>query len=114
MGGAAGRAGGARRENRDADGQFRAGVAGAAARGRARGRLRWWAKERQDPWAAAPTRAGGWAGGAGGVARRLLTVGWSAGARRPPRPRELPEGNRVGDNGILLVGDRGFILDNRV
>jgi hypothetical protein len=39
---------------------------------------------------------------------------WYDGGLRPPRPHELPEGDMMGDNGIMLVGDKGFILDNRI
>ncbi len=52
--------------------------------------------------------------GAGGIAMPPLKLTWYDGGVRPPRPRELPEGDRMGDNGIMLVGDKGFILDNRV
>jgi len=52
--------------------------------------------------------------GAGGIAMPPLKLTWYDGGLRPPRPRDLPEGDRMGDNGIMLVGDKGFILDNRV
>jgi hypothetical protein len=39
---------------------------------------------------------------------------WYDGGLRPPRPEGLPEGEVMGDNGRLLVGERGFILGNRV
>ena len=39
---------------------------------------------------------------------------WYDGGLRPPRPGALPEGKRMGDNGRLLVGDKGFILGNSV
>ena len=39
---------------------------------------------------------------------------WSDGGLRPPRPDALPEGQKMGDNGRLLVGDKGFILGNQV
>jgi len=32
------------------------------------------------------------------------------GGLRPPRPDGLPEGRKMGDNGRLLIGDKGFIL----
>jgi predicted dehydrogenase len=37
---------------------------------------------------------------------------WYDGGLRPPRPDQLPEGQKMGDNGKLLVGDKGFILSN--
>jgi predicted dehydrogenase len=37
---------------------------------------------------------------------------WYDGGLRPPRPDSLPEGQKMGDNGKLLVGDKGFILSN--
>jgi predicted dehydrogenase len=39
---------------------------------------------------------------------------WYDGGLRPPRPETLPDGTRMGDNGQMLVGDKGFILGNRV
>jgi hypothetical protein len=39
---------------------------------------------------------------------------WYDGGLRPPRPEALPEGIKMGDNGRLLVGDRGFILNGSV
>lgn len=35
---------------------------------------------------------------------------WYDGGLRPPRPPQLRDGDVMGDNGILLVGDRGVIL----
>jgi predicted dehydrogenase len=43
-----------------------------------------------------------------------LKLVWSDGGLRPPRPEGLPEGKRMGDNGRLLIGDKGFILGNNV
>ena len=37
---------------------------------------------------------------------------WYDGGLRPPRPDLLPEGQKMGDNGKLLIGDKGFILSN--
>jgi len=37
---------------------------------------------------------------------------WYDGGLRPPRPDLLPEGQKMGDNGKLLIGERGFILSN--
>ena len=39
---------------------------------------------------------------------------WYDGGLRPPRPPELAEGELMGDNGRLLVGDKGKILGNRI
>jgi hypothetical protein len=39
---------------------------------------------------------------------------WYDGGLRPPRPAGLEEGEQMGDNGRLLVGDHGFILGTRV
>jgi hypothetical protein len=43
-----------------------------------------------------------------------VKVVWYDGGLRPPRPAELPERELMGDNGHLLVGDKGFILGNRI
>ncbi len=51
---------------------------------------------------------------AGGVAMPACKLIWYDGGLRPPRPDQLPEGQPMGDNGRLLVGDKGFILGNRV
>lgn len=48
--------------------------------------------------------------GAGAVAMPPVKVVWYDGGLRPPRPAELPDGVPMGDNGRLLIGDRGFIL----
>jgi predicted dehydrogenase len=37
---------------------------------------------------------------------------WYDGGLRPPRPEGLPEGATMGDNGRMIVGDKGFILGN--
>lgn len=39
---------------------------------------------------------------------------WYDGGLRPPRPAELDEGQLMGDNGRLLVGEKGKILGNRI
>jgi predicted dehydrogenase len=52
--------------------------------------------------------------GAGAVAMPEVKVVWYDGGLRPPRPRNLPANVRMGTNGRLLIGDDGFILDNRV
>ena len=51
---------------------------------------------------------------AGAVEMPACTLTWSDGGLRPPRPEGLPDGKPMGDNGRLLVGDRGFILGNTV
>jgi predicted dehydrogenase len=54
---------------------------------------------------------------AGGVTMPACKLIWYDGGLRPPRPDALPEGRPMGDNGHLLVGDKGFILgrtDNAV
>ncbi|MGA2498023.1 MAG: Gfo/Idh/MocA family oxidoreductase [Tepidisphaeraceae bacterium] len=43
-----------------------------------------------------------------------LKLTWYDGGLRPPRPQGLPEGVAMGDNGRLLVGEKGFILGNSV
>ncbi len=52
--------------------------------------------------------------GAGGVEMPPVKVVWYDGGLRPPRPVDLPEGATMGDNGRMLVGDKGFLLGNRV
>ncbi len=39
---------------------------------------------------------------------------WYDGGLRPPRPAGLPERATMGDNGLLLVGEHGFMLGNTV
>jgi predicted dehydrogenase len=51
---------------------------------------------------------------AGGVEMPPIQVVWYDGGLRPPRPEGLPDGEQMGDNGRLLVGDKGFILGTRV
>jgi predicted dehydrogenase len=51
---------------------------------------------------------------AGGVEMPTCKLVWYDGGLRPPRPEGLPEGTLMGDNGRLLVGDKGFILGNSV
>jgi len=50
---------------------------------------------------------------AGAVAMPPCKLVWYDGLR-PPRPDGLPEGKKMGDNGRMLVGDKGFILGNQV
>jgi len=47
---------------------------------------------------------------AGGIAMPPLKLVWYDGGLRPPRPEGLPEGRKMGENGRLLIGDKGFIL----
>ncbi len=51
---------------------------------------------------------------AGGVEMPACKLIWYDGGLRPPRPDLLPEGQKMGDNGRLLVGEKGFILNNLV
>jgi predicted dehydrogenase len=39
---------------------------------------------------------------------------WYDGGLRPPRPEELEDDNHMGDNGRLIIGDKGMILGNRI
>jgi predicted dehydrogenase len=52
--------------------------------------------------------------GAGAVEMPPVKVTWYDGGLRPPRPEGLPDGRLMGDNGRLLVGDKGFILGGSV
>src|SRR6266851_4948483 len=47
---------------------------------------------------------------AGGIEMPACKLVWYDGGLRPPRPDGLPEGRKMGDNGRLLIGDKGFIL----
>src|SRR5579883_1466884 len=49
---------------------------------------------------------------AGGIAMPPCKLTWYDGGLRLPRPETLPEGQKMGDNGKLLVGEKGFILSN--
>jgi len=51
---------------------------------------------------------------AGGVEMPPCKLVWYDGGLRPPRPETLPDGKQMGDNGRLLVGEKGFILGNDV
>ena len=42
-----------------------------------------------------------------------LKLIWYDGGIRPPRPEGLPQGEVLGDNGRLLIGDKGFLLSER-
>ena len=39
---------------------------------------------------------------------------WYDGGLRPPRPAELDEGEQMGTNGILFIGDKGKMLEHRL
>src|ERR1051326_6311377 len=47
---------------------------------------------------------------AGAIEMPPCKLVWYDGGLRPPRPAGLPEGRKMGDNGRLLIGDKGFIL----
>jgi predicted dehydrogenase len=49
---------------------------------------------------------------AGAVEMPACKLTWYDGGLRPPRPDSLPDGKLMGDNGRLLVGDKGFILND--
>ena len=51
---------------------------------------------------------------AGEVEMAAVKLVWYDGGLRPPRPDGLPEGRMMGDNGRLLVGEKGFILGNSI
>jgi predicted dehydrogenase len=51
---------------------------------------------------------------AGGVEMPPCKLTWYDGGLRPPRPEALPDSEKMGDNGRLLVGEKGFILGNKV
>jgi len=43
-----------------------------------------------------------------------VTLHWYDGGMKPPRPEELEEGRSWGTNGILFVGDKGKMLEERL
>lgn len=47
---------------------------------------------------------------AGGIAMPPCKLVWYDGGLRPPRPQGLPEEKLMGDNGRLLIGEKGFLL----
>jgi predicted dehydrogenase len=49
---------------------------------------------------------------AGGIEMPPCKLTWHDGGLRPPRPDNLPDGKLMGDNGRLLIGDKGFILND--
>src|SRR5258705_3410850 len=54
--------------------------------------------------------AGKTGGAGGGIEMPACRLVGYEGGLGPPRPDGLPEGRKMGDNGRLLVGDKGFIL----
>ena len=51
---------------------------------------------------------------AGAIAMPACKLVWYDGGLRPARPEGLPDGKQMGANGRLLIGDKGFILNNAV
>ena len=51
---------------------------------------------------------------AGGIEMPPCKLKWYDGGLRPPRPDELPEGANMGDNGRLIVGDKGILLGGSI
>ncbi len=51
---------------------------------------------------------------AGAMAMPACKLVWYDGGIRPARPEGLPDGKEMGANGRLLIGDKGFILNNSV
>jgi len=51
---------------------------------------------------------------AGAIAMPACQLIWYDGGLRPARPEGLPDGKQMGANGRLLIGDKGFILNNSV
>jgi predicted dehydrogenase len=49
---------------------------------------------------------------AGAIRMPACKLVWYDGGLRPPRPPGLPNGVKMGDNGRLLLGEKGFILGN--
>lgn len=42
--------------------------------------------------------------------RAAVKLVWYDGGKKPPRPQELEQGRKLGDNGVLYVGDKGKML----
>jgi predicted dehydrogenase len=42
--------------------------------------------------------------------RPAITLTWYDGGKMPPKPRDLPEGKGLADNGIYFVGDKGTMI----
>jgi predicted dehydrogenase len=51
---------------------------------------------------------------AGGGEMPACKLTWYDGGLRPPRPTGLPDGDTMGDNGRLFIGEKGFILGDTV
>ncbi|MBM3879846.1 MAG: Gfo/Idh/MocA family oxidoreductase [Verrucomicrobia bacterium] len=51
---------------------------------------------------------------AGAVPMPPVKVVWYDGGLRPPRPEGLEDEQVMGDNGRLLIGEKGFLLGNRI
>ena len=51
---------------------------------------------------------------AGGIEMPPAKVVWYDGGLRPPRPEALEDKVKMGTNGRMLVGDKGFILGNTI
>ena len=66
------------------------------------------------PQAINPHIAGMSGAEAGGIEMPACKLVWYDGGLRPPRPDGLPEGRLMGDNGWLLVGEKGFILGTQI
>lgn len=49
---------------------------------------------------------------AGGIEMPPVKLIWYDGGLRPPRPDELEKGQRMGETGALIIGDRGKILNS--
>ncbi|MBN8456552.1 MAG: Gfo/Idh/MocA family oxidoreductase [Verrucomicrobia bacterium] len=51
---------------------------------------------------------------AGGIGMPPCKLVWYDGGLRPPRPADLPDHIEMGDNGLLVMGENGYILGDRV
>ncbi len=51
---------------------------------------------------------------AGGIEMPPVKVVWYDGGLRPPRPESLADKVKMGTNGRMLIGDKGFILGNTI
>ncbi len=51
---------------------------------------------------------------AGGIEMPPCKLVWYDGGLRPPRPDVLPEGAMMGDNGRMIVGDKGILMGNSI
>ncbi len=51
---------------------------------------------------------------AGAIAMPPCKLVWYDGGLRPPRPEALPPGVMMGDSGRLIIGEKGFILADRI